>query len=261
MTCILLLPITAFAEDSEEELKAIEIMATRTSIKEENQSTAITIITQEEIQQKQHMQVKDILREQLGINVVTVGPMGSLSTVFMRGANSASTLVMIDGVQVNANTTGGYNFANLQMDNIERIEILRGAQSTLWGADAVGGVINIITKKGKGKPTHSLAIEAGSFETFKETLTSSGSFGKLDYSASASRTDRDGFSSASEEQGATEDDGYGNTSLSTRLGMDFLDDGRVDFIGRYQKSRNEFDNGFGPVDGPHLALTEAFTVA
>ena len=261
MTCISLLPLNAFAEENEEELKAIEIMATRTSIKEENQSTAITIITQEEIQQKQHMQVKDILREQLGINVVTVGPLGGISTVFMRGANSASTLVMIDGVQVNANTTGGYNFANLQMDNIERIEILRGAQSTLWGADAVGGVIHIVTKKGKGKPTHSLAFEGGSFETLRETLTSSGALGKFDYSASASRTDSDGFSSASEEQGATEDDGYGNTSLSARLGMNFLDDGRVDFIGRYQKSRNEFDNGFGPVDGPHLALTEAFTVA
>jgi vitamin B12 transporter len=168
---------------------------------------------------------------------------------------------MIDGVQVNANTTGGYNFANFQMDNIERIEILRGTQSTLWGADAVGGVINIVTKKGKGKPTHTLALEAGSFETFKETLASSGTLGKFDYSASASRTDSDGFSSASEENGATEDDGYGNTSLSTRLGMDFLEDGRVDFIGRYQKSRNDFDNGFGPADGPHLALTEAFTVA
>ena len=123
VTCILLLPLTAPAAENEEELEPIEILSTRTSIKEENQSTAITIITQEEIQQKQHMQVKDILREQLGINVVTVGPMGSLSTVFMRGAGSASTLVMIDGVQVNANTTGGYNFANLQMDNIERIEI------------------------------------------------------------------------------------------------------------------------------------------
>ena len=261
MICILLLPMTPFAEDNKEDLQAIEITSTRTSIKEENQATSITIITQEEIQRKQHMQVKDILQEQLGTNVVTVGPMGGISSVFMRGANSQSTLVMIDGVQVNANTTGGFNFANLQMDNIERIEILRGPQGTLWGGDAVGGVINIITKKGKGKPTHSLAFEAGSFETIKEILSSSGSINNFDYSLSASRTDSDGFSSASEELGATEDDGYGSTNLTTRLGMDFFDDGRVDFIGRYQKARNEFDNGFGPVDGPHLTLTEAFTVA
>ena len=136
MICILFLPLAAFAQDNQEELKAIEITATRTSIEEENPASALTVITQEEIQQKQHLQVKDILREQLGINVVTVGPLGGISTVFMRGAGSESTLVMIDGVQVNANTTGGYNFSNLQMDNIERIEILRGPQSTLWGADA-----------------------------------------------------------------------------------------------------------------------------
>ena len=130
MICILLLPLTAPAEENEETLEPIEIRATRTSIPEENQSAAITIITQEEIQRKKHMQVKDILREQLGLNVVSVGPLGGTSTVFMRGANSASTLVMIDGVQVNANTTGGFDFSNLQMDNIERIEILRGPQST-----------------------------------------------------------------------------------------------------------------------------------
>jgi len=261
ITCILLLPITASAEENKEELKAIEIMATRTSIEEENQSTAITVITQEEIQQKQHMQVKDILREQLGINVVTVGPLGGTSTVFMRGANSQSTLVMIDGVQVNANTTGGFDFSNLQMDNIDRIEILRGIQSTLWGADAVGGVINIITKRGKGKPTHSLAFEGGSFATFKETLASSGTIQNFDYSLSASQTNSDGFSSASEEQGATENDGFGNTTLSSRLGMDFLDDGRIDFIGRYVKTRHDFDS-FGPTDSiPETAILESFSVA
>jgi vitamin B12 transporter len=261
MTCILLLPITASAEENKEELELIEILSTRTSIKQENQSTAITVITQEEIQQKQHMQVKDILREQLGINVVTVGPLGGTSTVFMRGANSQSTLVMIDGVQVNANTTGGFDFSNLQMDNIERIEILRGTQSTLWGADAVGGVINIITKRGKGKPTHSLAFEGGSFATFKETLTSSGTIQNYDYSLSASQTNSDGFSSASEEQGATENDGIGNTTLSSRLGMDFLDDGRIDFIGRYIKTRHDFDS-FGPTDSiPETAILESFSVA
>ena len=174
MTCILLLPMLAFAEDNEEELKAIEITATRTSIEEENPASALTIITQEEIRQKQHMQVKDILREQLGVNVVSPGRIGAPSSVFMRGANSASTLVLIDGVQVKSNTLGAFDFQHLQMDNIERIEILRGPQSTLWGADAVGGVINIVTKRGKGKPTHSLAFEGGSFATFKETLSSSG---------------------------------------------------------------------------------------
>ena len=248
-------------EADEETLKPIEVTATRTTAKEKNLTGAVTVITQEEIKRKQHMQVKDILREQLGINVVSSGPMGSQTSVFMRGANSQATLVMIDGVQVNANTTGGFDFSNLQMDNIERIEILRGPQSTLWGADAVGGVINIVTKRGKGEPTHTIAFEAGSFETFKETFSSLGALGKFDYSLSVSRTDSDGFSAANEERGATEDDGYGNTTLSTRLGYNFLADGRIDFIGRYIKSRSDFD-GFGPTDSaPETQTVESFFLA
>jgi len=228
-------------EADEETLQPIEVTAARTTLKDENKTSAVTVITQEEIKRKQHMQVKDILREQVGIHVVDPGPLGGTTSIFMRGAGSQSTLVMIDGVQVNSNTTGGFDFSNLQMDNIERIEILRGPQSTLWGADAVGGVINIVTKRGKGDPTHSIAFEGGSFKTFKETITSSGALGKFDYSLSASRTDSDGFSSFSEERGATEDDGYENTSLSARLGYDFMGDGRVEVISRYSKAKNDFD--------------------
>ncbi len=239
--CMLLLPISTLAEDNEEELKTIEITATRTSIEEDNPASNLTVITQEEIKQKQHMQVKDILREQMGLNIVTPGRLGATSTLFMRGANAQSTLVLIDGVQVKSNTLGSFNFQHLQMDNIERIEILRGPQSTLWGADAVGGVVNIVTKRGKGKPTHSLAFEGGSFATFKETFSSSGGINNFDYALTASRTDSDGFSAFNKDRGATEKDGYGNTTLSTRAGYNFLDDARVEFITRYTHAKTDFD--------------------
>jgi vitamin B12 transporter len=241
MTCMLLLPITAFADDNTEELRAIEITATRTSIEEDNPASALTVITQEEIQQKQHMQVKDILREQMGINIVTPGRLGASSSLFMRGANSQSTLVLIDGVQVKSNTLGSFDFQNLQMDNIERIEILRGPQSTLWGADAVGGVINIVTKRGKGKPTHSASLEGGSFTTFKETLSSSGSFNKFDYALTVSRTDSEGFSAFNKDRGAIEKDGYANNTISTRAGYNFWDDARMEFVARFTRARNDFD--------------------
>jgi vitamin B12 transporter len=266
MTCTLLLPLTVHAEGNEESLKAIEITATRTSVEDENPASALTVITQEEIKKKQHMQVKDILREQTGINVVNVGPMGGTTTVFMRGAGSQSTLVLIDGAQVNSNTTGSFDFSDMQMDNIERIEILRGPQSTLWGADAVGGVINIVTKRGQGEPRHFLSFEAGSYSTVKATLGSSGAVGKFDYTASVSRTDSDGFSAFNEDRGATENDGYENTTFSSRLGHHFLKDGRIELIGRYTKAKNAFD-GFnfappGPVDAPnHLARRENFFIA
>ena len=266
MICILLLPMFALAEDNQEDLRAIEITATRNSVEDENPASALTVITQEEIKKKQHMQVKDILREQPGIGVVSVGPLGGTTTVFMRGAGSQSTLVLIDGVQVNSNTTGSFDFSDLQMDNIERIEILRGPQSSLWGADAVGGVINIITKRGKGKPTHSFIFEGGSFATFKETLVSSGGLGKFDYSASASRTDSEGFTVFNNNLGTPEDDGYQNTTFSSRIGHHFLKDGRVELIGRYTKARNEFDGftfaPFAQADLPnHIGRRENFYIA
>jgi len=260
MTCILMLPLIAFAEDNEEELKAIEITATRTSVEEENPASALTVITQEEIKQKQHMQVKDILREQLGLNVVTPGRLGASSSVFMRGANSASTLVLIDGVQVKSNTTGSFDLQHLQMDNIERIEILRGPQSTLWGADAVGGVINIVTKKGKGDPTHSLSFEGGSFATFKETLSSSGGSNNLDYSFTASRTDSDGFSAFNKDRGATEKDGYANNTFSTRAGYNFWDDARVELITRLTRAKYDFDGFSSDVSG-NFSTNETFYIA
>jgi len=258
--CILMIPMAVTAEDNEEELKAIEITATRTSIEEENPASALTVITQEEIQQKQHMQVKDILREQLGLNVVTSGRLGASSSVFMRGANSASTLVLIDGVQVKSNTTGSFDLQHLQMDNIERIEILRGPQSTLWGADAVGGVINIVTKRGKGKPTHTLTLEGGKYATFKETLSSSGALNKLDYAFTASRTDSDGFSAFNKDRGATEKDGYANNTFSTKAGYNFWDDARVELITRLTLAKNDFDGFNSDVPG-NIIDSETFYIA
>jgi vitamin B12 transporter len=261
LTCILLLPLNTFAEgDNTEELQTIEITATRTSVEEDNPASALTVITQEEIQQKQHMQVKDILREQLGLNVVTSGRLGSSSSVFMRGSNSASTLVLLDGVQVKTNSSGSFDFQNLQMDNIERIEILRGPQSTLWGADAVGGVINIVTKRGKGTPSHSASLEGGSFSTFKETLSSSGSLNNFDYALTVSRTDSEGISAFNKDRGATEKDSYLNNTFSTKAGYNFWNDARVELITRLTRAKNDFD-GFNSDVPSNFSTNETFYLA
>ncbi len=244
------------AADDFVDLKPLSVTRTRTS----DTPAPVTLITEKDFKEKQYTKVLDILREEVGMEVVQSGPLGASTSVFMRGAGSSSTLVLVDGVQVNSNTLGSFNFADISVDNIEKIEVLRGPQSTLWGSDAVGGVINIITKRGKGKPRHSFTFEGGSFETFKETLNSSGDLDFMDYSLSVSRTDSEGFSSANENRGNTEDDGYENTTVSTRLGRNFLDDGRVDFIGRFTKVINEFDS-FGFVDGKPFSKSDAYYLA
>jgi vitamin B12 transporter len=244
------------AADDSVDLKPLSVTRTRTS----DTPSPVTVITEKEIREKQYTQVLNLLREEVGMEVVQSGPLGTATSVFMRGAESSSTLVLVDGIQVNSNTTGAFNFPDISIDNIERIEILRGPQSTLWGSDAVGGVINIITKRGKGKPTHSISFEGGSFGTFKESIHSSGDLGFMDYSVSVSRTDSEGFSAANENLGNTENDGYENTTVSTRLGRNFLDDGRVDFIGRFTKSINEFDS-FGFVDGKPFSKSDSMYLA
>ncbi len=253
------------ADDDVEELDPIRIEATRGPLAKKDLPSSITVIDREQIEQKNYINVEDMLREELGLDVVQNGSLGSNTTVFMRGAGSSSTLVMVDGVQVNANTTGAFNFSDILADNLERIEILRGPQSTLWGADAVGGVINLVTRKGKGKPTHSFTFEGGSFSTFKENLSSSGGTERYDYSMSVSRVDTEGFTSAIDKNGNNEDDGYQNTSTSLRAGLNFMEDGRAEFIGRYIQSRVEFDEfSFGSgffVDGPPLSRTESFYIA
>jgi vitamin B12 transporter len=251
---------TVHAADDTVELKTLSVTTTKSLTAAEDIPSSISIISEEEIILKQKTNVGDLLREELGIDLVQNGPQGTNSSVFMRGAGSSSTLVLIDGVQVNSNTVGSFNFADLATDNIEKIEILRGAQSTLWGSDAVGGVINIITKRGTGKPTHSFSLEGGSFETFKESLNSAGDLGFMDYSLSVSRTDSEGFSAANENRGNTENDGYERTTVSTRLGHNFLGDGRVDLIGRFTKAIAEFDS-FGPVDGKPFSKTDSFYLA
>jgi vitamin B12 transporter len=155
---------------------------------------------------------------------------------------------LIDGVEVNDPSVSGReaDLSALDADNIERIEILRGAQSGLYGSDAVGGVINIITRKGSGRPRLTFSAEGGSFGTFKESAALRGSEGAADYSVSVTRMDSRGISAASEADGNTEKDGHDYTAVSTRLGYAPSTASRVDLFLRYLDSETEFDAAGGP---------------
>ncbi|KMP12336.1 hypothetical protein UZ36_01085 [Candidatus Nitromaritima sp. SCGC AAA799-C22] len=249
------------ADDNIEELQPLNVSSSRLKTDAENYAGSITIITKEEIEKSGFDQVLDVLRNQLGVDLSQSGSKGGTTTVFIRGAEGTSTLVMIDGVQVNSNTLGTFNFGQLTLDNIEQIEILRGPQSTLWGADAMGGVINIVTKRGRGKPSHFASFEGGSFSTFKETAGSSGAIKDFDYSFTASRLDTEGFSSVSGERfGATEDDSFQNTTMSTRMGYNLPADWRVEFTGRYSRSNLEIDN-FQADSVTREDMSETFNIA
>ena len=146
-----------------ESLPPMVVTATRTEVPLNQLTTSLTVITNEEIRERQAELVSEVLRDVAGVNVVQTGSMGTATSVFIRGSASNQVLVMIDGVEINSTTTGAYDFANLTTDNIERIEVLRGAGGTLYGSQAIGGVINIITKRGQGPLDVGVSLQAVSY--------------------------------------------------------------------------------------------------
>ena len=159
------------------------ISATKTEIPVKQVTSAVEIITGEQMQQRKIKTVVDALRLAQGLAVFQSGGPGTLAEVRMRGGTPEQTLVLIDGAISIARPIGSFNFANLTTDNIERIEILRGSQGMMWGSDAMGGVINIITKRGRETPTISAFAEYGSFATIREGASLIGKKGPVDVAA------------------------------------------------------------------------------
>jgi vitamin B12 transporter len=177
--------------NSEAETAGIVISATRIETPEDESPATIDVIRADDFEIKQTHRVADALREVPGLSVVQSGSPGSLTSVFTRGLRSQHTQVLLDGIPVNQGLQGAFNFADLTTENIDRIEIVRGPQSTLYGPRALAGVIQIFTKQGSGPPTGQFSFEGGSNSTFRETLTSSGSEQQFDYSIGLSRLDTD----------------------------------------------------------------------
>jgi len=190
-------------------LPPVVVTATRTEVPVNQLTTSVTVITAEDIRERQAELVLEVLRDVPGVEVVQTGSMGNTTSVFIRGSASDQVLVLIDGVEVNSTTLGAYNFANLTTENVERIEVLRGAGGTLYGSQAIGGVINIFTKRGQGPLEVGVSAQGGNGWTNRQVVTLRGAAGKLGYSFSAGRLASDGFQSVNDD--------YRNLSTSARL--------------------------------------------
>ncbi|MDQ6993088.1 MAG: TonB-dependent receptor plug domain-containing protein, partial [Mariprofundus sp.] len=196
-----------------ESLPGLIITADRIGQDQANISADTSVITQKEIEQSQAISVAELLRSQVGIDVASSGGPGKITSVFMRGANSGHTLVLIDGVRVGSATTGSFNWANLSIADIERIEIVRGAQSSLYGADAMGGVIQIFTRKGKPGAQVNIHAEAGSYSTTAGHMNVAGMVEKsgVSYAMTIDTLRTAGISAAAK---GTEKDPYNQLTLS-----------------------------------------------
>ena len=230
------------------ETPEVFISATKTETPIKHVTSAVEVITGEQMQQRKMKTVVEALRLAQGLAVFQSGGPGTIAQVRMRGGTPQQTLVLIDGAIVNSATDGAYNFANLTTDNIDRIEILRGSQGMMWGSDAMGGVVNIITKRGRETPNISSFVEYGSFATIREGASVTGKRGPVDVAGTLSRWDTSSFSAINYRRGASERDGFHNWQGSMKLGMDLPKDGRLEFNFRWMDGITNLDGtAFNPV--------------
>lgn len=224
-------------------LSNVVISATRTSSSTTELANSISIIDSTEIANKQRINLFGLLKTEYGFSTLQFGPLGGLGTISIRGSNAGHSLVLVDNIEMNlpSESSNLYDFANLPAENIYKIEILRGPQGTLYGSDALAGVVNIVTKKGMGKPNFILSAEGGSYNSFKGSAGFSGNFNKLNYLVSLSRTQSTGFSAASEKYRNTERDGYEGNNLFARLGYDFTSNSGINFYVRFTKADTDLD--------------------
>jgi vitamin B12 transporter len=209
------------------EAEPVVVSATRFDIPLDQSPASVSVISSEDLEQKQIERVSDALREVPGLAVVQTGTPGQLTSVFTRGLNSAHTQVLIDGIPINQGLAGQFDFANLTTDDIDRIEVVRGPQSTIYGPRALAGAIQIFTKQGTGTPGVTVSEEGGTYDSFRETLASDGKIDILDYSIGLSRLDTDN---------ARPNNQYRNTAGIADLGLSLSDQLRIGSLFIYSLS-------------------------
>ena len=252
-------PIVCFGQEafptpspSEAEVEPVVVSATRFDIPLDQSPASVSVISSEDLEQKQIERVSDALREVPGLSIVQTGTAGQLTSVFTRGLRSEHTQILLDGIPINQGLQGAFNFADLTTDDIDRIEVVRGPQSTLYGPRALAGVIQIFTKQGAGPPGITLSAEGGSYDSFRESIQSDGKIDQFDYSIGASRVDTDN---------ARPNNQYRNSAAIANIGWSPNDQLRISSLFTYSLSDTGNPNTIfdpRPIDN---FLTERWLVA
>jgi vitamin B12 transporter len=251
LLCASTLPFAAVAQtptsDAVEATDEIIVTGTRFRVPLDQVGRSVSVVTAEEIELRQQRFVFDALEVVPGLQVTRSGSFGGITGVSVRGLPSDQTLVVQDGIVLNdaASFGNSFNASRFQTIDVQRIEVLRGAQSTLYGSDAIGGVINIITQDGHDGFGGEAYLEGGSFNTVRGGATIFGGNDLASGRISATGVTTDGFSTADEALGNTEDDGFDNVTLSARGRLQAHETVTLEGVLRFQDSRSEFDDVFG----------------
>lgn len=219
----------------------VVVTATRTAQSADASLASVSVITRDDIERSGARDVMELLRLQNGVDVVRGGGPGQQTSVFLRGTNSNHVLVLIDGVRAASATTGAFAWTHLSTAQIERIEIVRGPRASLYGSEAIGGVIQIFTRQ---PDTWGLTAEAGSFDT--QNLGASLAVGdERRFAVNVENRRSDGFSSQNVDGFSfnPDDDGYDNSSITAGMVYPIGDDLTFEFSAWNSNGETEFDDG------------------
>ncbi|WP_018872839.1 TonB-dependent receptor domain-containing protein [Thioalkalivibrio sp. ALJ16] len=238
-------PVLAHGQDGPETeprtLDTVQVTATRMAQTVDETLSSVTIIDREEIERLQPQQFTDLLEGRAGIETSQNSAFGKNTSVFTRGTSSDHTLLLIDGVRVGSATSGGASWQFLPPEEIERVEIVRGPRTSIYGSDAIGGVVQVFTREGrKGPPKVNAFVGGGSFNTQETGVGVAGGTESTNYSFSLSHFATDGIN-VQDDVGDDDRDGYDNTSLAGKLSHRF--DSGVELFGNilYSEGRSEYD--------------------
>ncbi|QCB53364.1 TonB-dependent receptor [Sphingopyxis sp. PAMC25046] len=237
---------------------SIVVTATRAPLTLDEIPSSVAVLDKDAIDRAQDIGVTELLLRTPGISISRNGGYGTATSLRIRGAESEHTVTVIDGVKLNdpSSTGGGFNFANLLAGDIDRIEVLRGPQSILWGSQAIGGVINIVTASPEKALEGSFDLEAGSRQTVSARAAIGGRTGPLSWRLGGQRFTTDGISSHAKAFGGVERDGYRNSNVSGRAELALADNLSAEVRGYYSSGRVEFD-GFN-TDSNDYGLNKEF---
>ncbi|MEY4562609.1 MAG: hypothetical protein RLZZ618_1886 [Pseudomonadota bacterium] len=244
--CVAALP--ALAQSADAKLEPVVVTASRSSLVLSRVLADVTVIGREDIERHGAVSVSDVLKGVPGIQVTRNGGPGTSTSVYIRGGETRFTAVLIDGVRVDTQATGGASWESIPLSQIDHIEILRGPASALYGSDAMSGVVQIFTRKGEGGVRLDAGVGLGSHHTDKFDATLSGTSGPLDFSVGAAFEHSEGYSAtvpanpAAAPTANADKDGYRSRSANARFGIKFSDAHRVEVAVLDSHIRSDYDS-------------------
>ena len=237
--------------DNSLELPNMVVTATRSELAKNQLAAAATVYTRKDIERLQVQTLPELLKGTSGIDMTQAGGYGKTTSVFMRGTNSDHVLVLIDGIKVGSVTLGMTPFEFIPIDQIERVEIIKGPQSSLYGSEAIGGVIQIFTRKGNTMEKPSVTLEAGggSYDTYRVAGTVSGKWKNSWYTLGSSGFGSHGFNARQPTSGPfgvdqPDNDGYDNAAVNARLGHRFDNNAEVEAFFMRTQGHTDYDGNF-----------------